>query len=44
MSELVIWDGIGHTFLGVIKALLPLLVLFTIIFIVSIVTRLTGVF
>ncbi|MFO7997031.1 MAG: DUF1538 domain-containing protein [Dehalococcoidia bacterium] len=30
MSEVVIWDGIGHTFLGVIKALLPLLVLFII--------------
>jgi hypothetical protein len=30
LSEVVIWDGIGHTFLGVIKALLPLLVLFII--------------
>jgi len=26
----MVWEGIGHTFLGVIKALLPLLVLFTI--------------
>ena len=30
MSEVVIWDGIGRTFLGVIEALLPLLVLFII--------------
>ena len=30
MKEIMVWEGIGHTFLGVIKALLPLLVLFTI--------------
>jgi hypothetical protein len=30
LSDVVIWDGIGHTFWGVIKALLPLLVLFLI--------------
>jgi len=30
LSEVVIWDGIGRTFLGVIEALLPLLVLFII--------------
>ncbi|MFW6117870.1 MAG: DUF1538 domain-containing protein [Chloroflexota bacterium] len=30
MNELMLWDGIGHIFLSVIKALLPLLVLFII--------------
>lgn len=30
MSDVVIWDGIGHTFWGVLKALLPLLILFLI--------------
>ena len=30
MSDVVLWDGIGHTFWGVLKALLPLLVLFLI--------------
>lgn len=28
MNALAIWDGIGHTFLGVMRSLLPLLVLF----------------
>lgn len=30
MNGIIVWEGIGHTFLGVIKALLPLLVLFII--------------
>ena len=30
MNELMVWDGFGHTFLGIIKALAPLLVLFII--------------
>ncbi|MFO7773236.1 MAG: DUF1538 domain-containing protein [Dehalococcoidia bacterium] len=30
MNEIMVWHGIGHTFLGVIKALLPLLGLFII--------------
>jgi len=30
VNEIIIWDGIGHTLLTIIKALLPLLVLFTI--------------
>jgi len=30
LNEIVVWEGIGHTFWGVTKALLPLLVLFLI--------------